>query len=79
MSKAVQLVLMAVVLVAAMGCGVQKYVGLGDDDRTVYSGPVYPATTTVAVAFQSATGGQIVPGLCRIAGAATRQYDGEGY
>jgi hypothetical protein len=78
MSKAVQLVVMAFVLVAAMGCGVQKYVGLGDDDQTVYSGPVYPATTTVAVTFSIGTGGKIVPGLCRIAGAATRRYDGKG-
>lgn len=62
MLKGVQFVLMAVVLVAAMGCGVQKYVGLGDDDQTLYSGPIYPATTAVAVAFQSAQVGR----SCRV-------------
>jgi hypothetical protein len=55
MSKCIQLVLMAVVLVAASGCGVKdnvkKMVGLGGPDRTVYTGPAYPATSTTAIAF----------------------------
>jgi len=56
MSKWIQLVLVAVVLMTASGCGVKenvkKLVGLGGEDRTIYKGPVYPATGKTAVAFQ---------------------------
>jgi hypothetical protein len=58
MSKSVQLILIAAVLAAVSSCGVQKsvkkFVGLGDDDLTVYSGPLYPATSKIAIAFQPA-------------------------
>jgi len=62
MSKCVQLVLAAMILAAVSGCGVKKYVGLGDDDRTVYSGPMYPATSKIAIAFQPAQVGK----SCRV-------------
>jgi hypothetical protein len=69
MSKSVQLVLMAAVLAAAMGCGVKKYVGLGDD-RTVYNGPVYPATSKIAIAFQPAQTGK----SCRVFAESLAQF-----
>ncbi|MGE4558870.1 MAG: hypothetical protein AB7E77_01595 [Desulfobulbus sp.] len=56
MSKWRQLVLAAAILVPFSGCAVQEnvkqYVGLGDDDETAYSGPTYPASNNVAIAFQ---------------------------
>lgn len=50
-------VIVAVALLAAVsGCGVKNsvksLVGLGGPDRTVYSGPVYPAASKTAIAFQ---------------------------
>lgn len=66
MVKSVQLILMTIVLAAVAGCGVQKsvkkFVGLGDEDLTVYSGPMYPATTKIAIAFQPAQVGK----SCRV-------------
>jgi hypothetical protein len=45
-------------LIALAGCGVKNrvksFVGLGGPEPTGYTGPAYPATQTVAVAFQSA-------------------------
>jgi hypothetical protein len=45
-----------------MGCGAKDLVGLGEADRTVYGGPVYPATSKIATAFQP---GQVSPS-CRV-------------
>ena len=57
MSKTVRFILVAAVLVVFSGCGVKnnvkKLVGLGED-RTVYSGPTYPASSKIAIAFQPA-------------------------
>jgi len=58
MTKCIQLVVAAAVLVAVAGCGVKEnvknLVGLGGPDRTVYTGPAYPATGKTGVAFQPA-------------------------
>jgi hypothetical protein len=59
MFRNVQRVLAAVVVTTALtGCGttdkVANMVGLGGDDRTQYSGPLYPATSKIAIAFQPA-------------------------
>lgn len=51
-----QMIVAASLLAAVSGCGVQhtakKLVGLGEPDRTLYKGPVYPATSTINIAFQ---------------------------
>jgi hypothetical protein len=55
MSKRRQLILAAAILLPLSGCTVQEnvkqLVGL-DDDQTTYSGPMYPATSKIAIAFQ---------------------------
>ncbi|WP_448871435.1 hypothetical protein [Desulfobulbus propionicus] len=55
MSKWRQFCLAAVVLLPLAGCAVQEnveqLVGLGED-QTAYSGPMYPATSKIAIAFQ---------------------------
>lgn len=70
MSKFVQLTTAAMILAAVSGCGVQKYVGLEGDDRTVYSGPMYPATSKIAIAFQPAQVGK----SCRVFAEALAQF-----
>ncbi|MDD2464960.1 MAG: hypothetical protein PHI97_13265 [Desulfobulbus sp.] len=56
MSKWRQLVLAAAVLLPLSACAVQEnvkqLVGLDGDTQTNYSGPVYPATSKIAIAFQ---------------------------
>lgn len=51
-----QVIIAAALLAAVSGCGVKNsvknLVGLGGPDRAVYSGPVYPATSKTAIAFQ---------------------------
>ncbi|QQG64964.1 hypothetical protein [Desulfobulbus oligotrophicus] len=54
----VKCMIAAVILLAVLsGCGakdrVMQVVGLGGPDPTVYSGPVYPATSKIATAFQA--------------------------
>ena len=55
MSNRRQLVLAAAIILALSGCAVQEnvtqLVGLGED-QTTYSGPLYPATSKIAIAFQ---------------------------
>lgn len=56
MFRNIQRTLAAVVLVTVTGCGttdkVADLVGLGGDTRAEYSGPMYPATSKIAIAFQ---------------------------
>jgi hypothetical protein len=65
MSKWGQCVLAAAILLPLSGCAVQEnvkqLVGL-DDDQTAYSGPMYPATSKIAIAFQP----QQVGRSCRV-------------
>ncbi len=55
MSNSRHLVLTAAVLLSLSACGVKEnvkqMVGLSDD-QTIYSGPTYPATNKITVAFQ---------------------------
>jgi len=66
MSRTVRCLLTATALVALTGCGVKntvkQWVGLGGSGPTAYTGPVYPPTQAVAVAFQSAQ----VDKACRV-------------
>lgn len=66
MSRTIGSLLIAVALIVLSGCGVTNkvtdMVGLGGEDRTVYSGPVYPAVTATKVAFQPAQ----VDRACRV-------------
>jgi len=56
MSRTVRCLVLVAVLTALAGCGakdrVKRFVGLAGPDPTEYIGPVYPATQSVAVAFQ---------------------------
>ncbi|WP_028317090.1 lipoprotein [Desulfobulbus elongatus] len=74
MSRTVRCLLIAATLVALAGCGVKdsvtELVGLGGPDQTAYSGPVYPATATTAVAFQPAQ----VDRNCRVFAEALVQF-----
>jgi hypothetical protein len=74
MSKTVRFILVAAVLFAVSGCGVkksvQKLVGLGGDDPTVYSGAMYPATSKIAIAFQPAQVGK----SCRVFAQSLVQF-----
>jgi hypothetical protein len=63
MQKFLQFVALAVVVVSTFGCGRSlDLVGLGDADQNAYSGPMYPATNKIAIAFQAR---QVAPS-CRV-------------
>ncbi len=67
MQKFLQFVALAVVVVSTFGCGRSlELVGLGDTDQNAYSGPMYPATSKIAIAFQAR---QVGP-TCRVFGEA---------
>ncbi len=55
-----------VTLLFFSGCAkqenIKQLVGLGDDDETTYSGPTYPPTTKIAIAFTPGQVGQ----SCRV-------------
>jgi len=74
MTKGIQLVVAVAALVALAGCGVKEnvknLVGLGGPDRTVYTGPAYPAAGKTGVAFQPAQ----VNKSCRVFAEALTQF-----